>query len=98
MLFIQVKMQAVDLVAEGGLRNAQGARKRVSEKSVVSFVKEKCHWANKCLATQQAWRRPGRGRGGRREGFGNAGRLSSEANNVSRQSANRAAVARGGTP
>jgi len=41
MLFMPVKMQEVDLVAEEGLRKAQGARKSVLGKIVVSFVRRR---------------------------------------------------------
>jgi len=80
--------------ARGGSGCSGGSEKGGKDERVVKdscfFCKEKGHWANKCLLKQQAKRRPGRGRGGRREGFGNAGRPS--------QSPNRAAVERGGTP
>ena len=57
MLFMPVKMQEVDLVAEEGLRKAQEARKSVSEKTVVSFVRKKA------TGLINAWQSSRRGEG-----------------------------------
>jgi len=62
-------------------KNGRGGKGPGREKEPVAkdscfFCKEKGHWANKCPVKLQNKRRPGKGRGGRREGWGNAGRPS----------------------
>jgi len=60
----------------GGFRKGPGRDKERVGKDSCFFCKEKGHWANKCPVKLQNKRRPGKGRGGRREGWGNAGRVS----------------------
>jgi len=60
----------------GGFGKGPGRDKEQVGKDSCFFCKEKGHWANKCPVKLQNKRRSGTGRGGRREGCGNAGRPS----------------------
>jgi len=69
----------------GGFGKGPGRDKEQVGKDSCFFCKEKGHWANKCPVKLQNKRRPGKGRGGRREGWGTAGRPSAHRAIVERE-------------